>query len=53
MQHIAQHTLAANGCSKRVTLVPLPSTSLTVPGHMPRRADIIVSEVVDSGECFG
>ena len=51
MARVAAATLAANGAPlpTRARLLRARSTALRVPDHLPARASLIVSEVVDSG----
>lgn len=45
----AREIIACNGYADRVTLHALKSTCLTVGKELPRRADILVSEILDVG----
>lgn len=44
----ARKVIAANGLSDRITVVNSLSTALTVGGALPRRADVLLSEIVAS-----
>lgn len=45
----AREIIAGNGYADRVTLHALKSTCLAVGNELPRRADILVSEILDVG----
>ena len=44
----AQTIIARNGLADRVTVVPKELTDLTVGTDLPRRADLLVAEIIDS-----
>ncbi|MCP2305889.1 50S ribosomal protein L11 methyltransferase [Actinokineospora globicatena] len=46
---VAEQIIAAHGLSDRITVVPKLSTDLVVGVDLPRRADVVVSEIVDCG----
>ncbi|ETV78580.1 hypothetical protein H257_08080 [Aphanomyces astaci] len=48
MADIAGAVIDANGLCDKVTVFSLRSTQLTVPEHLPVRADMMVSELFDS-----
>lgn len=45
----ARQIIVANGVSDRVTVVPMKSTALSVPGVMAERAEVLVTETFASG----
>lgn len=45
----ARQVVADNGLAEMVTIVPRPSQDLIVGIDMPRRADVIMTEIVDCG----
>jgi type II protein arginine methyltransferase len=49
MAEIARQTIARHGMSDAITVVPRRSTALAVGRELPRRADVLVSEIVDCG----
>ncbi|MEV6522402.1 50S ribosomal protein L11 methyltransferase [Longispora sp. NPDC051575] len=49
LAQIARGIIARAGMSHRITVVPKFSTDLVVGVDLPRRADLIVSEIVDCG----
>jgi type II protein arginine methyltransferase len=49
LAEIARQVIAINNLSDVITVVPKSSTELRVGHDMPRRADLIVSEIVDCG----
>lgn len=49
LAEIARQIIAEHGMSDVITVVPKRSTDLVVGVDMPRKADLIVSEVVDCG----
>lgn len=48
LAELAQEIVARNGLSARVTVLARKSTELQVGRELPRRADLIVSEILDS-----
>ncbi|WP_218150564.1 50S ribosomal protein L11 methyltransferase [Actinokineospora terrae] len=46
---VAEQIIAAHGLAEVITVVPKLSTDLVVGVDLPRRADVIVSEIVDCG----
>lgn len=49
LAELAQEIVARNGLADKVTVLARKSTELTVGRELPRRADLIVSEILDSG----
>jgi len=49
LAEIARQVIAVNDLSEVITVVPKASTELRVGHDLPRRADLIVSEIVDCG----
>jgi predicted RNA methylase len=49
LAEIARQVIAVNDLSDVITVVPKMSTELRVGRNLPRRADLIVSEIVDCG----
>jgi len=45
----ARQIIVANGMSDRVTVVPMKSTALSVPGVLAERAEVLVTETFASG----
>jgi SAM-dependent methyltransferase len=45
----ARHIVHINGLSHRIVVLPKKSTELSVPGMMPERAEVLVTETFDSG----
>ena len=45
----ARQIVATNGVADRVTVVPMKSTALSVPGVMAERAEVLVTETFASG----
>jgi hypothetical protein len=45
---IAEETMRRNGCDDRVRVIAKNSSALTIGADLPRRADLLVSEVIDS-----
>ncbi len=45
----ARQIITANGMSDRVTVVPMKSTALSVPGVLSERAEVLVTETFASG----
>jgi len=43
----AREIVAANGLADRITVIPKSSLDLRVGDHLPRKADVLVSEIVD------
>ena len=48
MVAIANEAISHNGLGHAVTVVPKRSTDMAVPADMPRRADVVVSEILDT-----
>ncbi len=48
LAELAQEIVARNGLSERVTVLARKSTELQIGRELPRRADLIVSEILDS-----
>ena len=48
MVAIANEAISRNGLGHAVTVVPKRSTDMAVPADMPRRADVVVSEILDT-----
>ncbi|KAF0683847.1 Aste57867_24122 [Aphanomyces stellatus] len=48
MAEIANEVTMDNGFADQITVLPLRSTDLIIPDHMPVRADMLVSELFDS-----
>ena len=48
MVAIANEAILHNGLGHAVTVVPKRSTDMAVPADMPRRADVVVSEILDT-----
>src|SRR5262249_26673499 len=49
---IAEHArdiIAKNGFSDRISVIPQKSTAMSVPGVMPERAEVLVTETFASG----
>jgi SAM-dependent methyltransferase len=46
---VARRIVGSNGFADRVVVVPKPSTSLSVAADLPRRADLLVTEIIDCG----
>lgn len=46
---VARDIVRGNGFAERVAVVPKSSTALAVPADLPRRADLVVTEIVDCG----
>ncbi|MBZ4018702.1 hypothetical protein CCS38_23780 [Streptomyces purpurogeneiscleroticus] len=49
LAEIARQTVAANGMSDAITVLNTLSTDLEVGRDLPRKADVLVSEIVDCG----
>jgi type II protein arginine methyltransferase len=49
LAEIAAQVIAQHGLSDRITIVPRHSTTLRVGHDLPRKADLLVSEIVDCG----
>ena len=45
----ARQIIVANGMGDRITVVPMKSTALSVPGVLSERADVLVTETFASG----
>jgi len=45
----AQKIFLINGLSDRIAVIPMKSTSISVPGVMPERAEVLVTETFASG----
>jgi type II protein arginine methyltransferase len=45
----ARQIIVANGMSDRITVVPMKSTALSVPGVLSERAEVLVTETFASG----
>jgi type II protein arginine methyltransferase len=45
----AKQIIVANGLADRITVVPMKSTSLSVPGVLAERAEVLVTETFASG----
>ena len=45
----ARQIIAANGMGDRITVVPMKSTALSVPGVLAERAEVLVTETFASG----
>ncbi|MEJ8632558.1 50S ribosomal protein L11 methyltransferase [Streptomyces sp. MS2.AVA.5] len=46
---LAKRVIDANGYGERITVVPASSSTLAVGRELPRRADVLIAEVFDSG----
>jgi predicted RNA methylase len=49
LAQMARSIIDQNGLSDRITVIPKRSTDLQIGVDLPRRADLIVSEIVDCG----
>ncbi len=49
LARLAREVVAANGLADRVSVVDRWSNELSVPGDLPERANVLVSETVDHG----
>jgi len=45
----AREIIARNGFADKITVIPAMSTSIQIGVHLPEKADILVSEIVDVG----
>lgn len=45
----ARRIIRANGLADRITVIPLHSSALRIPRHLPRRVNVVVSETFDTG----
>src|ERR1035438_7368739 len=50
LAQMARSIIDQNGLSDRITVIPKRSTDLQIGVDLPRRADLIVSEIVDRSE---
>ena len=51
LAEIARRCIRLNGYSEQVTVLQMHSSELVVGQHLPARVDVVVTELVDSGEC--
>ncbi|HYD32320.1 MAG TPA: tetratricopeptide repeat protein [Azospirillaceae bacterium] len=49
LARVARATVARNGLSDRVTVIPKLSTQMEVGGDLPEKADVFVSELINIG----
>ncbi len=49
MAKAASEITKANGFASTLTVHPLCSTELTVPNHLPQKANVLVHEILGSG----